>query len=315
MVDPRRAFHATDGSAQGYRDYMVTVREFRAELRQIYRRGYVLVHPERIARPGPGGVMRYRRIMLPPGKTPLVLSVDDVSYYEYMTGDGFATDLFVAPDGTIENHYVDARGRRLVGAYDVVPIVDDFVRAHPDFSYRGDKGTIALTGYNGVLGYRSSTYEYGDTPATRQARSRATVVATALKADGWHFANHTWGHIDTTAVGMDRLRWDTREWNAEVGRIVGPTREFVFPFGADISGVTPYADTDPEYRFLHEHEGYAYFFGVDATRLAWQQVAAGSLRQARIDMDGITLERALHARDPVIGAFFDPHTVVDPRRP
>ena len=37
-----------------------------------------------------------------------------------------------------------------------MPIVDDFVREHPDFSYRGDKGTIALTGYNGVLGYRSS---------------------------------------------------------------------------------------------------------------------------------------------------------------
>ena len=30
-----------------------------------------------------------------------------------------------------------------------------FHRRDPDFSYRGAKGTIALTGYDGILGYRT----------------------------------------------------------------------------------------------------------------------------------------------------------------
>mgnify|MGYP000718429092 FL=1 len=34
----------------------------------------------------------------------------------------------------------------------MVPLIDRFVEEHPDFSYRGAKGIVALTGYNGILG-------------------------------------------------------------------------------------------------------------------------------------------------------------------
>ena len=37
----------------------------------------------------------------------------------------------------------------------MVPLIDSFVKEHPDFSYKGAKGIIALTGYNGILGYRT----------------------------------------------------------------------------------------------------------------------------------------------------------------
>ena len=47
-----------------------------------------------------------------------------------------------------------------VGDYDMVPLIDRFVEKHPDFSYRGAKGILALTGYNGILGYRTDeSYE------------------------------------------------------------------------------------------------------------------------------------------------------------
>ena len=42
-----------------------------------------------------------------------------------------------------------------VGDYDLVPLLDAFVEAHPDFSYHGRKGVLAMTGYEGVLGYRT----------------------------------------------------------------------------------------------------------------------------------------------------------------
>ena len=38
-----------------------------------------------------------------------------------------------------------------VGSYDLVPLLDDFIKEHPDFSYRGAKACIAFTGYNGIL--------------------------------------------------------------------------------------------------------------------------------------------------------------------
>ena len=88
------------------------------------------------------------------------MSVDDVSYYEYMTGHGFASKLVVGEDGTPTSEYTNPDGSLSYGSYDVVPILDDFVETHPDFSYRGAKGIIALTGYEGIFGYRTSDFWY-----------------------------------------------------------------------------------------------------------------------------------------------------------
>lgn len=78
---------------------------------------------------------------------------------------------------------------------DMVTIIDTFIKKHPDFSYGGSKGVIAETGYNGVLGYRSSKSQYGDTKKTHREAKKATKVANAMKKEGWQFASHSWGHI------------------------------------------------------------------------------------------------------------------------
>ena len=81
-----------------------------------------------------------------------------------MDGDGFATKLIVDEEGKIRNEYVEDDGSISVGDYDMVPLIDRFVEEHPDFSYRGAKGIVALTGYNGILGYRTdSSYVQGNT--------------------------------------------------------------------------------------------------------------------------------------------------------
>lgn len=78
----------------------------------------------------------------------------------YMDGDGFATKLVVDDEGKVRNEYVEDDGSISVGDYDMVPLIDRFVEKHPDFSYRGAKGIVALTGYNGILGYRTDqSYE------------------------------------------------------------------------------------------------------------------------------------------------------------
>ena len=92
----------------------------------------------------------------------------------------------------------------------MVPLIDRFVEEHPDFSYRGAKGIVALTGYNGILGYRTdSSYETrpDDLDADKvkwldehpdfdlnTEREGAAKVAQAMKDEGWLFASHTWGH-------------------------------------------------------------------------------------------------------------------------
>ena len=67
-----------------------------------------------------------------------------------MDGDGCASKLVLDENGEVKNEYVDADGNVLVGDYDLVPLLDSFIKEHPDFSYHGRKGILAMTGYNGV---------------------------------------------------------------------------------------------------------------------------------------------------------------------
>ncbi len=312
VIDPVRAFNSD--MTQGYLDYMVTMDEFTAQLQQIYDRGYVLVHPDRIAAPNADGEMAYQPIILPPGKTPLVLSIDDVSYYEYMEGDGFATDLFIDTDGRVRNHYTDANGVTSVGAYDLPPVVDDFIEQHPDFSYRGDKGMIALTGYNGVLGYRTSISKYGDTPQTQAAIAEAKEVAAALRASGWRLVSHSWGHINFTKSSLENIQKDTALWQSEVASVIGPTDSLIYAFGADISGLAKYGMDNPKFAYLHGDQGFNYYFPIDSSVTAWMQLTPSSLRQARINIDGISMGQALAGRSDTLSAFFDTASTYDSSR-
>ncbi|WP_132430973.1 polysaccharide deacetylase [Pseudonocardia endophytica] len=307
IVDPERAF-ADRHSAAGYHDYMITQAQFARILDQLYARNYVLVGPHQLASVAADGTVATKPLRLPAGKKPLVLSVDDVSYYEYMAGDGFADNLVVADDGRVRNTYVDANGTTHVGSYDVMPMVDDFVREHPDFSHDGARGIIGLTGYNGVLGYRTSPSVYGGrNPHLAADVDTATRVADALKGEGWEFASHSWGHINFTTSGLGDIERDTRLWKAEVQPIVGPTDLLIYPFGADISGLPAYSG--PKYDYLRA-QGFAYYFTIDASRTAWGQVGRDYLREARINIDGISLAAAMRGR-PVLRTFFDPASVAE----
>ena len=46
---------------------------------------------------------------------------------------------------------------KLGGQIDFVPILEDFIAEHPDFSYQGARAILAVTGHEGVFGYRCNT--------------------------------------------------------------------------------------------------------------------------------------------------------------
>ena len=154
IKDTSKAFDG-DTDSDGYNQYMTTIDEFNKIIQSMYDKGYVMVSPHDMATVNEDGTMSRGSIMLPPGKIPFVLSQDDVSYYHYMDGDGFASKLVVDENGDVKNEYIEDDGSVSTGDYDMVPLIDTFVKEHPDFSYHGRKGILAMTGYDGVLGYRT----------------------------------------------------------------------------------------------------------------------------------------------------------------
>ncbi|MEO6021193.1 MAG: hypothetical protein ABIP45_13185 [Knoellia sp.] len=118
-----------------------------------------------------------------------------------------------------------------------------------------------------------------------------------------------------TESTVKRIQADAQRWDREVRPLVGATPLLIYPFGADISGVAKYSDGNPKFTFLHDTEGFHYFFNIDTSRPSWMQIDGKSLRQARINVDGITLQRALNKRSTVLDLFFDARSTIDPLRP
>ena len=155
---------AFDGDAQekGLDDFMVTVDEFNKILSSVYERGYVLVDiadvwSETTDEAG-NPVMVRNTLYLPEGKKPVVFSYDDTNYYPYMLENGFAYKLVIGEDGKVWSWGIDPQGNEVVSRdLDAIPVLDKFVEEHPDFSPFGAKACLSLTGYEGILGYRTQT--------------------------------------------------------------------------------------------------------------------------------------------------------------
>ena len=291
------------------KDYMVTISEFNKTIDQLYKNNYVLVNLNGLVKKGTDGKLTFTGVSLPEGKKPLILSQDDVSYYEYMDNSGFPGKLIVDKQNQIKNIYIDNK-KETVGDYDMVPLIDSFIKKHPDFSYQGAKGTLALTGYNGVLGYRTSKSEYGDNEKTNKEIEAAKKVADQLKKDGWSFASHTWGHLNMTQASLADIQQDNERWQNEVAPILGKTNILIYPFGADISDWQPYSEANQKFAYLKQ-QGFDIFCNVDASTPAWGQLGTDYYRNARINIDGIRFEADLKGENPILDQFINVKEVYD----
>lgn len=307
IADPSLAFDG-DYKEAGYNQYMTTIDEFNAILEEMYSRGYILVSLHDLAEmtEGEDGTVRMtpKTLYLPEGKIPFVMSQDDVCYYSYMTGDGFATRLMVGEDGRVTCEYKNTDGSVTTGDYDLVPLLDRFIEKHPDFSYRGAKAVLALTGYDGVLGYRTSPSGAG---YSEDEIEKAKAVAEALKADGYEFASHSWGHLRYGDIEFERFARDAEKWNNEVASIVGKTDIMIYANGFDIAGIEAYSGE--RYNLLKSY-GFDYFCNVDAHQ-SWVQIGDGYFRQGRRNLDGYRM----YYNPEMLADLFDASEVFDASRP
>lgn len=316
IVDTKKAF-ASD-SASGYNMVMTTVDEFNKILQSMYDKGFVLVSLHDIAKEttDENGNVTFAPgdIMLPPGKQPFVLSQDDVCYYEYMEDTGFATRIVLDENGRPTCEYKQDDGTVVQGDYDLVPLLNKFIDEHPDFSYKGAKGILALTGYNGVLGYRTDPEVYKDSPTLNEDIEAAKKVAQGLKDDGWEFASHSWGHLHLKQIGWDKFKEDTDKWEKNVESIIGETDIMIYPFGEDVGDWRPYAADNQKYAYL-KSVGFNYFCNVDGNQY-WVQFNGDNIRQGRRNIDGQRMWQEMNEAAPHwLTDLFDVRQVFDQSRP
>ena len=264
---------------KGFDEYMVTIDEFNRSLEQFHKANYVLIDIHSIYGTKKNGDVFRKTLTIPKGKKPLVLSIDDYNFLTYMKQNGCAQGLGIV-DGKVLSYVKDSKGNKIYSAdKEITPIMETFVNEHPDFSYGGAKGIIALEGYEGALGF--ATENTKSKSYSSQLKEARAVVA-LLKESGWLFASHSYGHNSPSKRTLQQMKHDADSWEKEVGAVVGKTDIYIFPFGELIDR------HDPKFKDL-QHHGFKMFCGVqwNSPYLLFHQK---SILMQRRNIDGFVLK-------------------------
>ena len=329
IVDTDRAFD-DDFTNGGYNQYMTTIQEFLDMMEEMYNRGFVLVSPYDVAyevTDEQGTRFVYGEIRLPEGKTPFIMSQDDVNYYGYMigagdgmnevpgyadpTGDGFATRIVIGEDGYPTCEYMDAEGKITFGDYDLVPVLERFIQEHPDFSYHGARAVLGVTGYEGVFGYRTKP-SYKQTmgeEAYNKEVEEAKAVAQCLRDHGWILSSHSYGHPAYGEITAEKVAADSDKFEDTVESVIGEVDIILYPHGSDIAEEEEYTFDNAKFYALYE-DGYRYFFNVDGSRY-FEQMGTDYYRGGRRNLDGYRM----YYNPEMLEDLFDAEAIFDPARP
>ncbi|HBV87157.1 MAG TPA: hypothetical protein DEF42_11045 [Desulfosporosinus sp.] len=302
LAYPSRTFDG-DADSNGFNQYFVTVSEFKKILDHIHSNNFILVNPnalyEEKVEDGKTVLVR-KELKLPPNKKPLILSVDDVNYPDYKSTNGTINKLILDSEGNVATYSVSPSGEKVISQdNEIIPIIDAFVAEHPDVSFQGAKGILALTGYYGILGYNTNKL---DSPSYPEERQTALTIIKRLKETGWTFASHGYSHLDARAESYQSLEKDTLRWKEEVGSLIGPTNIYVYPFG---SSVLP---GNPKFQYLLD-QGFNILCSVGPT--PYLKDSTDYVMMDRRHIDGI----ALYNQEAILKNLFDAKSVLDPVRP
>jgi hypothetical protein len=295
---PRRAFDG-DYISFGFDDWFITTKEFSKVINSLYRNSYVLIDIYDVyefSEDSENNTFIQRKdLYLPVGKRPLILSIDDLNYYPYMQKNGTVNKLVLDQFGQIATESKNIDGtKRISYSQGIIPVMETFISLNPDFSFQNGRGIIGLTGYSGVLGYRTQN---GSKKRDQEILAVSPIIE-KLKNNGWRFASHSYGHIDVNKASLSQLQRDTKGWTQEVKTLVGKTPLYIYPFGAELS----YSGT----KMTHlKNEGFQIFFGVGPS--SKERYIDNTLQTDRKNIDGIAFRygrnRLLH--------LFDVNEIVD----
>ncbi len=282
VVDTDRAFDG-DEYAPVYRQNMITLEEFENILNTLYGDGYILIDLHTLAEKTEtldGDITLIERDpVIPEGKKPIIISVENLNYESVRNGDGVATRLALDKDGNVGAVYTDEGGHDLIGAYDVVPALEQFIAEHPDFSFQGARGVIGLSGTKGAFGY---AVEEGSSPDYESNQQTVKAIADKLRADGWTFATEGYGYLEMGNQSYETLREDITKWQDTIGALIGECDTLLYPYGSEV-------DYSTEKAALLYNQGYCYLVGMwsdgDHT-----EVNSKYLRQTRRTITGYVLE-------------------------
>lgn len=258
LAFPEMALNPKNNMSKDFDRDCLTPSEFKKILLSLYNNNYILVDINSIYE-NVDGIYKKKTLYLPKNKKPLIFSFDDCNYDSKKRNKGMVDKIILDRNNKLAT-YTSKQTIADRVSYDneFIPILEQFVKTYPDFSHNGAKGLICLTGYDGILGYRTQK----SNATSRYEIKKAQEVVNALKKSGWQFACHSYGHYHMTKLSDMEFAKEIYNWQSEVEPIIGKTNIYVYPYG-EWEVVDDNGDITYKHQLLLD-SGFNLFCGVGA---------------------------------------------------
>lgn len=222
---------------------LLTPDQFRNLLQALYDGGYVLISAD-ILSSYPEVPLN---IVVPEGKIPLILIIDNIELNRQQVNSGSFTQVYYDEE---KNEFVGEIGRsksnpNLVAGEDVFSILNEFIHNNPDFSFDGARAVVSVSGANGILGH-----------SLKIQQEKAITMLKKLEEQGYQIASNTYNRIDLGLEDVKEIKKDFEQWNSKIrSQLSEDVRILVYPFGSH-----PYAS--PEILEAVLADGYHLLIGI-----------------------------------------------------
>lgn len=304
LAFPEIAFDKQNNLRKHLLNDCITPQEFENILKQLYNNNFVLVDINTIYKVENDKVLK-QKIQVPIGKKPLVFSFDDVVYDQKKMSKGMV-DKIIIHNQDLATYTASSSGEYISDCNEFVPILENFVKDYPDFSLNGAKGTICLTGYDGILGYRTGSKN----KINRQEEiQKVKPIIEKLKQNGWNFACHSFGHYKMKNISVENFEIEIKSWQNEVEPLIGKTSVYVYPYGE--YEIEKDNQISPKHKLL-TNAGFKLFCGVGMKQFFSYLPFNKNIKQKflfmdRTCVDGFTLTNQQEKLMP----YFDANSVID----
>ncbi len=226
VYSPAKAYNPTNSLRKCFDRDHITTSEFKKILEELYNNNFCLINIED-GYEFKDGKWKQKENLDFGGKKPIILSFDDMTYDTKNRG---IVDKVVAKNGEFYD-YCECEEQQYSQERDIVPILENFIKTHPDFSYNGARAILCVTGYNGAFGHRVFEGSYLPASELESSKAQLSELVSLLKERGYKLGCHSYNHCNCIYTNHNNFVKDVNKWQNEIGSYIGKTNIYCYPGG------------------------------------------------------------------------------------
>lgn len=188
---PEKALDSKNQNSNIYDETKITPSEFTKILQELYSNNYILISLSELYFID-NNIIYPKTLFLPQNKKPIILSFNNVTYKSSYQNSGEIDKIIIDNNNQFATYSTKQNIQdRIAYNNEFLPILENFIKLNPDFSFNNARGIIFLTISNGILGYKIDTKN----TSSKHDIKRVSEITRRLKFLGWEFGSNNY---DTT---------------------------------------------------------------------------------------------------------------------